>query len=150
MAEAAHTEQFPIRNRWTDAVQSRRSTPRATRPVVRARVGHTSCQKRRLEISITPPVLRLLGWTTGGSVHPSFSKIDGALLVRLAPAHKGLRLICPSKHSATVRVAISGAPILPGLCAPIRAIFFTIDGQSLIASLPADWACLAKAEAVAK
>jgi hypothetical protein len=131
-------EQFPVLNRWTKPVLTRKGSPRA-KPEVRAKVAHTDAQKRRLEVFVTEPVMDALGWSSGGAVKAEFRSGHDGLELRLSPAHRGLRATHNSPKSKTVRVCIAGAPIRSGLCAPVQVVAFEIAGAALIVSLPASW-----------
>lgn len=132
-------EKYEVRNRWTGVSHTRKSTSRS-KASVSARVVHTSAQKRRLDLFVTEPVYREMGWRNGGKVRPEFM-IDGqSLKVRIFPSHDGLKACNQSPRSKTVRVPISGAPIDKGLCAKVRSVPFIIDGNTLIAHLPLEWA----------
>lgn len=119
-------------------VLTRHGSARSVRQV-RAAVLHTETRSRRLEVFITKPVLDELGWISGGIVAPHFARTPNALVLRLAPAHSGLRATPASRRSPTVRVVVSGAPLARGLCAKVRVVDFNINGQTLFANLPRDW-----------
>ncbi len=136
------TEQFEVRNRWTNAVQTRKPTPRSAR-TVRARISHTSAQKRRLDIFVTEPVCRDAEWTANGTVRAQFSRDNTGFYVRVFPSHSGVKASPTSRKSKTLRIAISGAPIVNGLCAKVREVPFVIEGSIITVSLPLDWAALA-------
>lgn len=138
-AKKAATERFPIKNRWTGVVHARKSSPRS-KDAVRARVVHTDAQKRRLDLFVTEPVYRKLGWEVGSRVSAEFATASGRFLVRIAPSHFGLKLSLPNLTSGTVRIPISSAPIANGLCAGVREVSFELQGSALVASLPMDWA----------
>jgi hypothetical protein len=89
---------------------------------------------------VTQPVREVLGWKQDGIVSPSFFRGCDCLLVKLVPAHSGLRATAQSHKSGTVRIAVSGAPLSQGLCAKVRPVSYTVEGSTLIAELPMDWA----------
>lgn len=133
------TETFEIRNRFTNAVQTRKPSPRSSR-AVRARIVHTSAQKRRLDIFVTEPVHKDANWKVGGTVSAQFAVDSDGFYIRMEPAHSGLKASPQNSSSRTVRVAVSGAPIKNGLCAKVCDVQFEIMGSSIVARLPLDWA----------
>lgn len=130
---------------WTVPTLYRRGTPRARREV-RAKVAHTDHQKRRVEVFVTEPILRELRWRAGGHVSAAFKSEPSALMLRLTPAHKGLRATAQNAGSRTVRICVAGAPIGTGLCAPVRSVPFAIAEGRLTVWLPVEWAARRLAE----
>jgi hypothetical protein len=128
-----------VTEKWHGVVKTRRPTARAGH-AVRARVVHTATQKRRLDIFVTKPIYEAAGWSPGGAIATTFAIKADALLVKLTPAHCGVRAAKHSKKSTTIRVAISGSPIRQGLCASVQEVSFSLDGSSIIARLPVNWA----------
>lgn len=124
---------------WSPPQKTRRATPRA-KTEVRVKVVHTSHQKRRLEVFITGPVMKLAGWLDGAAVRASFVAVDGRFFLRLKPSHGGLLVKSQSEKSETARVTVSCAPIHQGLCAPIRSVSFEVKDGDIAIELPSEWA----------
>lgn len=143
MTQATTLEKSEVR--WGVVSHDRPGSPRSVL-AVRARIAHTSAQKRRLDVFVTEPVAALLGWCAGGAVQPQFARTKTSFHVRLTPAHSGIRATPPSPKSKTLRVAVSGAPLARGLCAKVREVPYHIDAGVLVADLPLEWA-LAEVEA---
>ncbi len=135
-----HTEDVPVKNRWSPPQQTRRSSPRAQEEV-RARIAHTTAQKRRLELFVTEPVMRTLGWELGRTVEVFFRAPNAGLPFQLMvrAAHRGLSISQPSRKSRTGRVVVSGGPISKGICAPVRALSYAIQNGALVVDLPTAW-----------
>lgn len=128
-----------IINRFTGHFQnipkSRKSTSRSPN-VIRAKVVHTSHNKRRLEVFIPKNIWMPLGWKMGGKILVQCSE-NGC--IRLSPAHDGV-LANPTKDSTTtLRIVISGDIIRKSICSPSRNIEFQVDSQSLFIQLPDEW-----------
>ena len=121
--------------KFTPLTKSRKSSSRAPRSV-RAKVAHTSHNKRRLEVFIPAPVLRAIGWQPGGKVKPEISSIGH---LRLSTAHSGLTLAKYSPKSTTVRVTVTGDFICRGLCAKVRPVEHSGKRDQLIIKLPPEW-----------
>lgn len=123
---------------WVPPRQTRRPSARA-KSEVRAKVAHTSSQKRRIEIFVTEPVCVALGWVSGGVVAAAFRSSPDSTQVRLQPSHIGVRAVAVGRTSKTVRVVIAGAPLRPAICAGTRSVSYRMDGTALIADLPKEW-----------
>lgn len=117
----------------------RKGSPRA-KTAVRARVAHTATNKRRLDIYVTKPVMDELGWSLGGAVAAHLDGRQGAeALIRISPAHSGLRVHRSHRKSTTGRVAVTTDALARGVCAPVRDVPFETVASSLVARLPAQW-----------
>lgn len=119
----------------------RRGTPRA-QAAVRARISHTATNKRRLDVYVTDPVLRLLGWELGGRLHAAFSTSPFPATVILTPSHNGVRITVQSKKSRTGRVVVTSDIIRRGTCAPVRDVSFRVIDGALAINLPPAWFAL--------
>lgn len=120
---------------------SRRATSRASSDV-RARIVHTSHQKRRLDLFIPQVVYASLGWEIGGFLSISYALAPERLVVRIGPAHKGVRMTRVATKSACGRICISGSFINQAGCALRRAVPFMVEHGALVVTLPIAWASL--------
>lgn len=131
---------FEIKNRWTNAATQRRGSARARHPVARAKLVHTSHNGRQIVAYLTKPLVDQAGWINGGVVSVSWLDAETDLMVRLTPAHKGIRALPDSKKTTTCRLVVSGDFIAKSACAPVRDVPFTIcDSGAVILYLPRDW-----------
>lgn len=145
--EAPATVPVEITSRWNgasvlfrDAHTSRKSSPRATTPLARAKLVHTSHGGRQLVVYVTPPLMATLRWLEGGRIEASWGGVAENLLVRLTPGHAGVRLHPETKKTRTCRLVISGDFIAPSACAPVREVPHEISGSVLTLGLPRAWA----------
>ena len=126
----------------TDAIAWR--APRMVRPgspravaAVRAKIAQVRGRKSRLEVFITEPVLRGLGWPLGGSVEAHFAASNPPLC-RLRPAHKGLTLSAATRRTRTARVTIGGHPF-SAASAKVRCLPYSIEDGALYVTIPSEW-----------
>ena len=128
---------------WSAPATTRRGTSRATKVAARAKLVHTSHQTRQIVICLTKPLMDRLGWVEGGFISPLWSVDDHSLRMLLKPGHKGLRAAREKSKSSTCRIVISGDFISRSACAPIREVPYEISADTLMLSLPKDWAAMA-------
>jgi hypothetical protein len=128
---------------WTPPAKARKGAPRAV-AAVRAKVAHKQAPGSRcLIVYVTEPVAKELGWANGGTVAPAFRSAR----LRLVPSHSGLRAKSDSPTSKTLRITISGAPLVRAMCAKVRALPYVVEGSTLYVDLPQEWIAAMKLEA---
>lgn len=129
---------------WIGTKHSGRRSPNAAMDV-RARVVSERGRTTRLDIFISKATREALGWPEGGEVAPEFATDRANLLARIRLG-QGLRATRSTKKSESVRICITGAPVVSGSSHPVASYKFAIVGGLLTVMLPKEWADMARWE----
>ncbi len=104
--------------------------------VVKAKIVHTSHNKRRMEVFIPKTIWEPLNWKQKCFVE---ARISTSGVLRLTQSFIGSRANFATSHTSTFKICISGDFIKKAICSPVRPVEHQVTGESIFVQIPAEW-----------